>query len=351
MKKMERNKLVAILLSLAMTATVFAACSIDTDKLGEGISDLGNVFVSETETEKEPETTDPSEPETSDTVAEPTETEALPTPSATPTLTPTPTITPTPNPQRVDFSDYSVDILSFSDSFELTTEEFEESMHSETDEQVVFATFAGKRVVVTTASSDNIRDSINLVVDGFYSEAEGAYSRMTAKAKAEYNLTGVVEEPYAVNVSFDYLHNNRVLSILMRYDVTGGNGDSDRTVIDFASFDMLTGQYITFASVAKDAKAFDGVLRVVLENSLKSQRAGEAARAADEDEANAILEKTIPEADEYDIIYVAPVVAESGGSSISTIFGIVDGEVYSASVDMNEYADFFNRYGTSLFFA
>ena len=348
MKKMEGNKITALVISAVMVTTVLAACSIDTDKLSEGISDLGNVFISESEEETEPES-DPvitEVTEESTEVTKPSETEATP----TPVPTATPTITPTPNPQRVDFSEYTTEILSFSGNFEVTTESFEESMHSEEDEQVVFATFAGKRVVVTDASSESIRDAINIVVDGFYAEAEGAYTRMTAKAKAEYTLTGVVEEPYAVNVDIGYLSNGRVLSLLMRYDVTGGKGDSDATVIDFASFDMLSGQYVTFAAIARDARSFDGVIRAVLENSLKSQRAGEAARAADEAEAAAILEKPVPQADEYEAVYVAPTVAENG-SSISTVYGIVDGEVYSVSMDMNEYADFFNRYGASLFFA
>ena len=297
MKKMEGNKITALVISAVMVTTVLAACSIDTDKLSEGISDLGNVFISESEEETEPES-DPvitEVTEESTEVTKPSETEATP----TPVPTATPTITPTPNPQRVDFSEYTTEILSFSGNFEVTTESFEESMHSEEDEQVVFATFAGKRAVVTDASSESIREAINIVVDGFYAEAEGAYTRMTAKAKAEYTLTGVVEEPYAVNVDIGYLSNGRVLSLLMRYDVTG---------------------------------------------------AGEAARAADEAEAAAILEKPVPQADEYEAVYVAPTVAENG-SSISTVYGIVDGEVYSVSMDMNEYADFFNRYGASLFFA
>ena len=51
MKKMEGNNITALVISAVMVTTVLAACSIDTDKLSEGISDLGNAFVTEVETE------------------------------------------------------------------------------------------------------------------------------------------------------------------------------------------------------------------------------------------------------------------------------------------------------------
>ena len=44
MKKLEGNKLVALLLSAGMATSLLAACSVNTDQLGQGISDLGNAF-------------------------------------------------------------------------------------------------------------------------------------------------------------------------------------------------------------------------------------------------------------------------------------------------------------------
>ena len=41
MKKIEGNKLVALLISAGMVTTVLAACSIDYDEFGAGINDLG----------------------------------------------------------------------------------------------------------------------------------------------------------------------------------------------------------------------------------------------------------------------------------------------------------------------
>ena len=53
MKKLEGNKLVALLLSAGMTTALLAACSVNTDQLGQGISELGGAF----NTTAAPETT------------------------------------------------------------------------------------------------------------------------------------------------------------------------------------------------------------------------------------------------------------------------------------------------------
>ena len=107
MKKIEGNKLVALLLSAGMVTALLAACTINTDELGEGISDLGNAFTVQTEKPTETEMTVTEATETSAETT-PEETEA-PTPTATPTATPS----PTPMPQRVDFSDYTEVDLNF----------------------------------------------------------------------------------------------------------------------------------------------------------------------------------------------------------------------------------------------
>ena len=73
MKKLEGNKLVALIISAGMTTTFLAACSINTDKLGQGISDLGNAFINETETEQTINSA-PSETATETTVIEETTT-------------------------------------------------------------------------------------------------------------------------------------------------------------------------------------------------------------------------------------------------------------------------------------
>ena len=265
MKKIEGNKLVALLISAAMVTVVLAACTVDYDKLNKGINDLGKAIdgKSTVETSATVSEADTSAPITT-TEEEPTE-ETTPVPTGTATPTPTPTV---PAPERVDFSDYVDNIVA--DDFTVTTEDFEESSYSEDEEEVLFATFTGTRMVVTEAGSDNIRDAINIIVDGFYKEAEGAYQRMAAKAKAELAINGVVEEPYAVKVDFEYMTNGRALSVLMNYTVEG-RAEDETMVVDFASFDMLTGQYITLATVTNYPVNFENSLRTELENAIKSR--------------------------------------------------------------------------------
>ena len=341
MKKIEGNKLVAVLLSAAMVTVVLAACTVDYDKLNKGINDLGKALdgnstvatsatVSEADTSAPMSTTDESETE---------ETTPVPTGTATPSATPTPTEVPAA--ERVDFSEYTDNIVA--DDFTVTTEEFEESSHSEDDEEILFATFTGTRMVVTEAGSDNIRDAINLIVDGFYKEAEGAYQRMAAKAKAELSLNGVIEEPYAVKVDFEYMTNGRALSVLMSYTVEG-RAEDETMVVDFASFDMLTGQYITPATITNYPVNFENSLRIELENAIKSRPVQN-----EEENESTEPEAVTPAADEFERIFVGPTSVETQNHSYAMVYGIADGQIYSSVIEMDAYADFFNRYGASVF--
>lgn len=382
MKKIEGNKLVALLISAGMMTTLLAACSVDTDELGKGINELGNAFITETEAPKPTETEASSEEVTEETETEVTqETE----PDATPTATPTATPSPTPLPQRVDFSDYTEDILA--DSFVVAVEDFQESTYADGEDDELFATFSGNRLVVTEAPSENVRDSINIFVDGFYAEAEGAYARVVAAATTEYKLSGVIEEPYAVTVEFDYTTNSRVLSVFMRYDVTGG--DEDITVIDFASFDMLSGQFITVDAITTDSDAFMKDLTnefvSALEDQLEEEEPAETTVEeddedededvdvdvdveVDEDETEETEETTaatttatettaaepvvIPAARDFDEIFVAPGPAAEDEDSMGsvTVYGIADGKLYVAVVDIEEAGldEYLNRYGKSV---
>ena len=133
MKKLEGNKLVALIISAGMTTTFLAACSINTDKLGQGISDLGNAFYTETETEQT--TVEPTaEATTATTVTEETE--------ATEATTPVPTATPspTPLPQRVDYSGYTD--INLNDTFTVSSEAFAESSYVDGSD-ILLAKFEG----------------------------------------------------------------------------------------------------------------------------------------------------------------------------------------------------------------
>ena len=198
--------------------------------------------------------------------------------------------------------------------------------------------------------------SVNLIIDGFYNEAAGAYSRVYSKAKAEYDLKGSIEAPFNVLVDFQYTTNGRALSVLMVYEVSGGEAEKT-TVVDFASFDMLSGQYISFNSTCKDPKGLESILRAGLANSLKIQPqpsetdvAAETSGTVETTESDAA--KT-PEAEDFDAIYLAPgpATTDAARNSFATLYGVVDGKVYSAVIDMNAYAKFLNRYGTSIYIA
>ena len=342
MKKLEGNKLVALLLSAGMATTFLAACSINTDKLGEGISELGNAFV----TDEETTVTEAAVTETTETTVA-SETSEAPT-ETTPEATPTPSATPLP--QRVDYSSYTD--IALNDTFTVSSEAFSESSYVDGSD-VLLAKFEGNRFVVTKAANETVANSINLIINGFYNEAAGVYNRVYSKAKAEYDLKGSIESPYSVLVDFQHTTNGRALSVLMVYEVSGGDAEKT-TVVDFASFDMLSGQYITFNTVCKDPKGLEDALRAGLANSLKVQPKPAETDAADTvttAETTAAQTVKTPEADEFDAIYIAPgpATADAATNSFATVYGVAGGKVYRTVIDMNAYAGFLNRYGTSLF--
>ena len=372
MKKIEGNKLVALLLSAGMVTSFLAACSVDPDALGKGISDLGNAF----ETTAAAQTTAaPSETESQETTATEAPSETT---EAAPTATPTATPSPTPLPERVDFSDYTE--IDLTDSFKVTVEDFEESAHSD-DDKAQFAQFYGNRLVVTEATNETARDAINLVVDGFYQEALGNYQRVVAKTKTEYLTTGVVEQEGSVYVHFEYATNGRALSVLMIYTVTGAN-ENTRT-IDFATFDMLTGHYVTLGSVTGDTAGLEKACKTALAEAVKAKalQANQPTvtptptpapttttttgtgtttttttttteTTVETTPAPTVSEDDLPKADDFEIIFIAPVTSDTEGVHKATVYGLAkDGIIYQADVEIDAYASYFNRYGTSVFFA
>ena len=359
MKKIEGNKLVALLISAGMVTTFLAACTINTDELGQGISDLGNAFSSETEATQ----ATPAETKETDT----TETEETTTASETeaPTATPTATPSPTPLPERVDFSEYTD--IDLTDSFQVTLEDFEESAHSD-DDSVQFAVFSGNRLVVTKAENETAMDAINLVVDGFYQEAAGAYQNTVAKLKAAYKTNGVLESEGSVYVHFEYVTNGRALSVLMIYATRFGE-ETDRTV-DFATFDMLTGHYITMSSIVTDQDALEKACKAALADAIK-EKSLETAQptstptptpstvttttvptTAETTATTTVNEDDLPKASDFEVIYIAPTASDDEDVHKVTVIGIAkDGIIYEADIEIDDYAEYFNRYGASVFFA
>ena len=352
--KRRQRGVVAVTIVLAMILTLVTACSIDYQALTEGLNDLGNAMdlsynqtpatpdtegtTSETDAAETKETTETSD-ETSGTASESSSETGESDPSATsetsesgtetsettgeePTSTPTPTPTPTPHPtnERVDFS--YLRTADLSENFAVNTEEFSENVGTEDDKPL--AVFSGKRMVVSKAGSENVSEAINLILDSFYQEAAGQYTRYSGEAKAAYGLSGVVDTVYNVEVNFDYSYNKRILSVIMSYKVTAG-----KTVLasneEYASFDVLTGQYVTLAAVADDWAGLQNALRIKLAKNVSISNYG------------AITD-----------LYVA---AQQPGAQTATveIYGTYGGKRFHTTGDMNECAKYLNRYGKIIY--
>lgn len=331
------NKKIRTILSILMITAVSAAataCNFNADKAGEAFDHLGQNIsnaVSEdgtgeapvVETEITEETTSEVPDETpAETEAEPT---ATPTPAATPAPTATPTPTPTPAPERVDFSELTEDLIS--DSITVESEDFAES-YADDENEITYATFSGNRLLVSEEEAPNIQTSVNLILDGFYLEAEGVYNRCISEAQAEYALIGEEEEQvfetYEVTVSYEYGFNGRVLSVRMAYEAVAGEEKIDENV-EYIAFDMYTGQYINTASVIADQGEFNRI-------------AGEALAFYTDDEEDT--------ADSFSNIII---FAQDSGNGVYVIGTDEDGDYVRTLIDVQNLASVFNRYGRILY--
>ncbi len=339
------SKIVAAGIAGAMLLGIVTACSIDYAGLSEGLNDLGNAMdfgygntpaspeettavITTTETTTVTGTSETSETTTETSSTSETTSETAPSESTTGTSgtsettddsVPTPTPTPHPTNERVDFSGLTNNKVS--ENFIIDIEEFSESVDAD---QKAMAIFSGKRMLVSKAENDNVTEAVNIILDSFYQEAAGLYTRYAGEAKAAYNLSGTIDTVYNIEVNFDYSYNKRILSVIMSYKVT-----SDKNVIasneEFVSFDMLTGQYITLAAVASD---WDG-----LQNALKAKLAKNV---------------TVKSAAAITNLYVA---AQQPGAQTATveIYGMYNGEKIHTTGDMNEFAQYLNRYGKMIY--
>ena len=330
MKRLSRRTLSAIV-TLLICSVMAASCNINTQKAGEAFQHLGEnldnaVNGTEEVTEapaEETEVTVTEETEETEPSEEEEEPAPTPEPTATPTPTPSPTPTPEPEPERVDFSELTEDELA--DGVTVEEETFEESYVNEDD--ITLVTFTGNRLLISEEDAINIQTSVNLILDGFYQEAEGVYNRYTSEALAEYAMPMEEDQeyvPYAVTCDYDYGYNGRVLSIVMSYSVTR----DDQVVVDhteYSSFDMYTGQYITTASVVEDQELF----RTTCGNIL--------AFATENEEDNQ---------DSFTDIFI---FAEGSGNGVYIIGTAPDGSTVRALADIENIAPALNRYGQLLY--
>ena len=342
------NKSIAAVTVIALCCSyLLAACTVDYDRLNDGLYSIGKGVsdayygnqTSSTGSGKsvaaeapEPEATPTPEPEE--------EPEATPTEEPTPTPTPKPTPTPTPEPelQRVDFSELTEECIGT--DFVVMMEEFAESDNTGNEE--LLATFSGERMVISDNSSEAVQTAINMILDGFYQEALGYYTRCCADAEAAYILAGEPEAPASVTVDFDYSDNGRVLSVVMSYAVIGIDGE-ETVKTEYASFDMLTGQYVTTAAIADDVTELEDILKEKLADDVSSLP-DQIGETEDEKEAREDLE-----AEDFSEIFIAAQQPGAGTTTV-TVYGTADGKVYNTAVNLNDYALYLNRYGTQLFF-
>lgn len=329
------NKKIRTILSIMMIVAVSAAataCNFNADKAGEAFDHLGQ-NISNAVSEDGSEETAVSETEitveTPSDVSEevPEETEAVPTATPMPTATPAPTATPTPTPapERVDFSELTEDQIS--DTITIESEEFEES-YADDENEITYATFSGNRLLVSEEAAPNIQTSVNLILDGFYQEAEGIYNRYTSEAQAEYALIGEEEEQvfetYDVTVSYEYGFNGRVLSVRMAYAAVSGEETLEED-IEYIAFDMYTGQYINTASVIADQGEFNRI-------------AGEALAFSTDNEEDT--------AESFSDIII---FAQDSGNGVYVIGTDEDGDYVRTLIDVQNLGPVFNRYGRILY--
>ena len=327
-KQVNTSKGIMIVTVSVLGTITLAACSINYSELADGINDLGrgidravNGTGEETTVSAE---TEPTADETEET--EPSETEA-PAPTATPTPTPKPTATPTPMPQRVDFSELTTDTIS--ENVDVQIEEFAESYHAD-GEETELVSFTGNRIVVSIPDNTNIQTSLNLILDGFYQEAAGLYNRYSSEAEGQYALDPemYLANKYDINVEYRYSFNGRLLSVIMEYGVVSGSEETRTDVykkIEVATFDVLTGQYVTPAAVAKDIDALNAALASYLAN---------AASTDDEEYTSDMVSSPILVAHSND-----------GGTHFAEIYGYINGNFTSVVADLSNYADYLNTYG------
>ena len=336
---------VSAIISISMvTVVALTACTVNMSRLNDGLNDLSdsisgiadNITVSEA-TVAPTETTEAPTEETETTA------EATPTATPTPTSTPTPTATPSPTPQteRVDFSFLSDEEIG--NSFKVYKEDFKTSGLD--DKGNVLAETTGS-VIRVECESKNVQEAINCMLQSFSKRAEGAFSSYYNKALAASYLTGLTDETYVITQDMAYSDNGRLLSVVMHYFVTGPDGIVE-DLTDYATFDMLTGQYITIPAVSSDREAFEKILGEKLIYAFMNpvEQLDDDQDAADGKKEN---DNRKPQDHEVSVIFIA---AQKPGAETATaeVYGLVDGELCHTTVNLNDFESYLNSFGKIVF--
>ena len=134
---------------------------------------------------------------------------------------------------------------------------------------------AGTKIIVMCYKSIDGSD-LGDVSDEITALQAGLYTRCCSDAEAAYIIAGIPEAPASVTVNFDYSDNGRVLSVVMSYTVIEIDGE-ETVKTEYASFDMLTGQYVTTAAISDDVAEFEDILKEKLADDVSNlpDQAGE----------------------------------------------------------------------------
>lgn len=334
------GKAISGTICISMTAAfVLTACTVNIDRLNQGLSELGDSISSIAETKGTSEITTEDTSLTEPTVSvETTESEPSVTPEPTATPVPTATSAPTPTPamERVDFSNLSQDEIG--NEFTVDKEDFSQTGLDESEN--VLVTYEGNTLRVECGNK-SIQEAINLILGSFAKRADGIYDFYYQKALANVALTGLAEETYAISQEMSYSDNGRLLSVIMRYSAGSGDGIIEEYT-DYATFDMLTGQYVTLGTIASDT---DGLKALLGEKLIY---AFENPEGVPDDEGGNKRSDNKKNAHEAEVIFIA---AQKPGAETATaeVYGTVDGNLVHATIDMKAYAEMINSYGRIVF--
>lgn len=313
MKKRTRAAIVVMVSTL-----ILVSCAVDKEGLSRDTKKLADIVtgndpeevVLEVEETTDALITEASVVETEET-ALPEETTPSPTPIPTATATPTPSPTPEAEPTlRVDFSELIDNEII--EGFTVEEEDFRE--HYGLDEEE-FVVFEGKRLLISMNDNDVPANSVNLILNGFYKEAEGIYGRYCDEAQAEFDLTKEVLYQGEVKVNYEYKVNDRLIAVRMNYETS--MGEEVNTKNELEMFDMYTGARVTLYDLTGDP---DALIELMLQE----------------------FDEEVPK--EYDVIMLAPDSSEE-----LMIWMVTDGNFYREHIAIEEVAPYLNRYGLSVF--
>ena len=302
-----------------VSTLILVSCAVDKEGLSRDTKKLADIVSGNDAEEEVYEVEEPTDAIITETTIEETEApevieETTPSPTPIPTATPTPSPTPTPEVEpvsRVDFSELIDNEII--EGFTVEEEEFRENYGLEDNEFVVFE---GKRLLISMDNNDVPANSVNLILNGFYKEAEGIYGRYCDEAQAEYDLTKEILYQGYVKVNYEYKYNDRLIAVRMNYEASMSEEEKD-IKNELEMFDMYTASRVTLFDITGNP---DALIELMLQE----------------------FDEDVPK--EYDVIMLAPDSVEE-----LMIWMVSDGNFYREHIAIEAVTPYLNRYGLSVF--